>query len=96
MSRRNKEYLEEVKSWRAAHKLSSEKCYGYQALTLDLAKNYLEIGEKTNEERGGQSIGPEVAGRDGQDREPLPAGRHQASPATQPQRPPQKKDSRTP
>ncbi len=42
-----KEYLEEAKTWRTSHKTSSERCYGYQALTLELAKNYLAIGEKS-------------------------------------------------
>ena len=40
-----KDYLEEVQSWRLAHKATSEKCYGYQALTLDYAKNCLAIGQ---------------------------------------------------
>ena len=39
-------YLEEVKTWRAAHKANSERCYGYQALTMEYAKNLLEIGDK--------------------------------------------------
>ncbi|MGO9113503.1 MAG: hypothetical protein ACLP9L_30090 [Thermoguttaceae bacterium] len=40
-----KDYLEEIRTWRAAHKALSEKCYGYQALTLEYAKNCLEIGK---------------------------------------------------
>ena len=44
------DYLEEVKTWRAAHKANSERCYGYQALTFELAKNYLAIGEKSKNE----------------------------------------------
>ena len=45
-----RDYLEEVKSWRAAHKTNSEKCYGYQALTLELAKNSLAIGDQSKNE----------------------------------------------
>ena len=37
------DYLEEVQTWRAAHKANSERCYGYQALTFEFAKNCLEI-----------------------------------------------------
>ena len=42
-----KEYLEEADGWRAKHKALSEKTYGYQALTLELAKNCVEIGKKS-------------------------------------------------
>ena len=42
-----KDYLEEADTWRAKHKALSEKTYGYQALTLELAKNCVEIGNKS-------------------------------------------------
>ncbi len=41
-----KDYLEEAGSWRTAHKANSERCYGYQALTLDIAKNLVEMGNQ--------------------------------------------------
>ena len=34
-----KEYLEEVERWRSVHKVNSEKCFGFQALTLEYARN---------------------------------------------------------
>ena len=45
-----KDYLEEVETWRAVHKANSERCYGYQALTLEYARNLLEIAEQSKEE----------------------------------------------
>jgi hypothetical protein len=45
-----KDYLEEVKTWRAVHKAASEKCFGYQALTLEYAKHCLESGAKSKSE----------------------------------------------
>ena len=42
-----KEYLEEVRDWRTKHKAVSEKCFGYQALSLEYAKHCLEIGEQS-------------------------------------------------
>ena len=45
-----KEYIEEAASWRTAHKANSEKCFGYQALTLELAKNLVEIGNQSQDE----------------------------------------------
>ena len=44
-----KDYLEEVQSWRTTHKASSEKCYGYQALTFEYAKNLQAIGEQSKD-----------------------------------------------
>jgi tetratricopeptide (TPR) repeat protein len=42
-----KDYLEEVESWRGVHKVLSEKCQGYQALTLEYAKNLLEMNNRS-------------------------------------------------
>ncbi len=40
-----KEYVEEVKSYRASHKTTSDKCFGYQALTLEYVKHCLDCGD---------------------------------------------------
>ena len=45
-----KEYLDEAGSWRKAHKANSERCPGYQALTLELAKNLATISEHAKSE----------------------------------------------
>jgi hypothetical protein len=45
-----KEYLDEVKAWRAVHKANSENCHGYQALTLEYAKNLVDIGNQSKDE----------------------------------------------
>ena len=42
-----KDYLEEIKEYRTTHKANSEKCFGYQALSLEYAKHCLEIGEQS-------------------------------------------------
>jgi hypothetical protein len=44
-----KDYMEEVKSWRLAHKLNSENCTGYQALTMDWAKHYIEFSKEVKD-----------------------------------------------
>ena len=44
-----KDYLEEVKTWRASHKANSERCSGFQALTLEYAKHWLDIGEQSKD-----------------------------------------------
>lgn len=41
-----KDYFDEASTWRAAHKANSEKCYGYQALTLDIAKNLAAMAKQ--------------------------------------------------
>jgi len=45
-----KEYLEEIETWRPLHRANSEKCTGYQALTLEYARNLLAIGEQSKDE----------------------------------------------
>ncbi len=42
-----KDYLEEVDAWRTKNKALSEKCSGYQALTLEYAKNLLEMNKRS-------------------------------------------------
>ena len=45
-----KEYLEEVERWRSVHKVNSEKCFGFQALTLEYARNALAMTAQSKEE----------------------------------------------
>ena len=45
-----KEYLEEVERWRSVHKANSEKCFGFQALTLEYARNALAMTAQSKEE----------------------------------------------
>jgi len=45
-----RDYLEEIENWRPLHKPNSERCAGYQALTLEYARNLLAISEQAKDE----------------------------------------------
>ncbi|MEI8375580.1 MAG: hypothetical protein WCJ35_22390 [Planctomycetota bacterium] len=52
-----KDYFEEAKTWRATHKTNSEKCYGYQALTLEYAKHLLEAKTESDKQAAIKLLG---------------------------------------
>jgi len=52
-----KDYAEEVKTWRAAHKTNSERCYGYQALTLEYAKHLLDAKTESDKQAAIRLLG---------------------------------------
>jgi tetratricopeptide (TPR) repeat protein len=45
-----REYLEEVATWRNAHKANSQLCNGYQALTMECAKNLVEMSKQAKDD----------------------------------------------
>jgi tetratricopeptide (TPR) repeat protein len=44
-----KDYSEEVKKWRVSHKANSETCAGFQALTFEYAKHWLDFAQQSKD-----------------------------------------------
>ena len=83
-----KDYLEEVEDLAGRAQGQFRKMLRLPGIDLGICQESAWRSatiQGRSQEKAGQGQGPQAAGRNGQDPQPLPAGRHQAPPPTQPQ-----------